>query len=128
MLVGAAAGGGLSSMLKMLFEIEQMIEFHKYLNMEMPLIFKEFIESLSIFKFLDITTVFPFDIDELLQSLSTTEFNTKGPMKSIYYEYGANFYKNIIPVVVSFGTVLLINFVLLFVLRLIPCKLFWKFS
>lgn len=72
MLVGAAAGGGLSSMLKMLFEIEQMIEFHKYLNIEMPLIFKEFIESLSIFKFLDIMMVFPFDIDTILQGLSTT--------------------------------------------------------
>ena len=85
MLVGAAAGGGLSSMLKMLFEIEQMINFHKYLNMEMPLIFKEFIESLSIFKFLDITTVFPFDIDAILQDFSTSEFNTKGPVKAVYY-------------------------------------------
>ena len=105
-----------------------MIEFHKYLNIEMPLIFKEFIESLSIFKFLDITTMFPFDIDEVMQNMSTSEFNTKGPIKAVYYEYGVNFYKNIIPVVISFALVLLINFILFFVFRLIPCKLFWKFS
>ena len=66
----------------------------------MPLIFKEFIESLSIFRFLDITTVFSFDLDEMLQSLSTNEFNTKGPIKAVYYQYGINFYKNIIPVIV----------------------------
>jgi hypothetical protein len=85
MLVGAAAAGGFSNILKMLFEIEQMIEFHKYLHMEMPLIFKEFIESLSMFKFLDIMLVLPFDINDILQDLSTSEFDTKGPLKAIYY-------------------------------------------
>jgi hypothetical protein len=48
-----------------------MIEFHKYLDVEIPLVFKEFIESLSIFKFLDVTTVFPFDLNEELIELST---------------------------------------------------------
>ncbi len=112
----------------MLFEIEQMIEYHKYLNIELPLVFKEFIESLSIFSFLDVTTVLPFDIDEALQQLSTEEFDTKGPIKSVYYVYGSNFYKNIIPVVVSFGIVIVVNFLLFLILRIIPCNITWKFS
>jgi len=33
MFVGASMGGGLSSLVKMLFELEQMIEFHKYIDL-----------------------------------------------------------------------------------------------
>lgn len=62
LVVGATSGGGLSNVLKMLFELEQLIEFHKYMRLELPLIFKEFIESLSIFKFLDVMALFPFNV------------------------------------------------------------------
>lgn len=94
----------------------------------MPLIFKEFIESLSIFKFLDVTALFPFNVNAYLETLSTSYFDTKGPIKNIYYDQGANFYKNIIPVLLSFGIVIGLNFSLFFIFRVIPFKFSWNLS
>ena len=59
MIVGASMSGGMSSMLKMLFEIEQIIEFHKYLNLSLPIIFDSFLDTLINFKVLDLTTLAP---------------------------------------------------------------------
>ena len=58
-LIGAASATGQTSMIKMLFELEQIITFHKYLNMEIPVVFKEFLEALSSFQFMDLTFFLP---------------------------------------------------------------------
>lgn len=71
LLVGATATAGQTSLIKMLFEVEQIIEFHKYLNLDIPVVFKEFIEALSSFKFMDFTTVLPFDLSKELRTLSS---------------------------------------------------------
>jgi hypothetical protein len=39
-----------------------MIEFHKYINLELPVVFKQFIEALNVFKFLDVTAIF-YNVD-----------------------------------------------------------------
>ena len=62
---------GQSSLVRIIFEMEQMIEFHKYLNLEIPVYFKEFLEELSVFKFLDLTVIIPYDIIKPIQDIST---------------------------------------------------------
>lgn len=43
---------------------------HKYLNVELPVVFKEFVEALSNFRFMDVTTVISYDINEDIRKLS----------------------------------------------------------
>ena len=39
-LIAVSAATGQSNLLKVLFELEQIIEFHKYLNLNIPVVFK----------------------------------------------------------------------------------------
>ena len=39
-VISASAAAGQSSFLKVLFELEQLIEIHKYLNLDIPVVFK----------------------------------------------------------------------------------------
>ena len=94
----------------------------------MPLVFKEFIENISMFKFLDITSLFPFDINDYFRQFSPSEGDIKGPPKAIYYEYGTSFYKNMVPILISVAIIIFANLFVFFSIRFIPIKLFWRFS
>ena len=43
LVVTGAYGAGLTTMVKMLFEMEQMIDFHKYINLTMPVIYNQLV-------------------------------------------------------------------------------------
>lgn len=47
--------------------------------------------------------------------------DNKGPFKIVYYENGANFFKNIIPAMFTFSIILILNFVLFLIFRSFPC-------
>lgn len=110
-------------MIKMLFELEQVIEVHKYVNMELPVVFKEFIEALSMFRFMDITTVLQYDVNSRLRELSGADLDSKGNYKIVYYENGANFYKNIVAVLFSTLIVMVVNLLIWGLFRILPCSL-----
>lgn len=123
LLIAASTSSGQAALIKMLFELEQVIEVHKYLNLELPVVFKEFIEALSSFRFMDITTVLQYDINSQMKQLSGAYLDCKGHSKIVYYESGVNFYKNIVPVLFSFGVVVAINLLLWALLKLLPCSI-----
>ena len=123
LLIGMASASGQTSLIKMLFELEQLIEFHIYLNLEIPVVFKEFIEALSSFKFLDLTTFIPGNAFDSISGLSSDELDAKGPVKAIFYDNGANYYKNMAPVVISFCAILLINLLIMKLFRCMPCRI-----
>ena len=47
--------------------------------------------------------------------------DNKGPYKVVYYENGANFYKNIIAAIFTFVVMLFLNFLLFLIFRFCPC-------
>ena len=47
--------------------------------------------------------------------------DNKGPYKVVYYENGANFYKNIIAAIFTFAVMLFLNFLIFLMLRYCPC-------
>jgi hypothetical protein len=119
-VVAASTSSGQASLLKMLFELEQTIEVHKYLNLKLPVIFKDFVVSINNFRFMDVTTIIPGDIAGFFKNMSTSELDCKGHYKVVLFENGANFYKNIVPMIVSFFSIGLLNTVIVLLLYLIP--------
>ena len=59
LVVAGSFGGGLTGLLKILFEMEQMIDFHKYVNLTLPVVFNQLVESMSSFRFMDLTVLLP---------------------------------------------------------------------
>lgn len=55
------------------------------MNLDIPVVFKEFIEALSSFKFLDVMTLIPFNVTSNLQSASADNVDNEGSAKLIYY-------------------------------------------
>ena len=70
---------------------------------------------------MDFTTILPFDLSGELRTLSSDEMDNKGPYKIVYYEHGANFYKNIIPAMFTFSIILIFNFILFLIFKAFPC-------
>lgn len=52
--------------------------------------------------------------------------DNKGPSKAIYYEFGCNFYKNVIASVFTVFIILLLNVAVYFLLSWMPCELLKK--
>lgn len=94
----------------------------------MPVIFKAFLEVLSSFKFLDITKLISYDINAKVEALSQNDIDSKGSPKIVYYQKGSNFYKNMVPVIISIFIILLINVLLFAIFRLIPLSFTRKFA
>ena len=86
MVVAGSYGAGLTTFVKMLFEMEQMIDFHKYINLTMPVIFNQLVEGLSSFKFLDLTLLFPDEAVNKLKNFPPNDLDQMGPPKLMYYE------------------------------------------
>ena len=78
-------------------------------------------EALASFKFLDLGLALPVDITAEMKKLSSDEMDNKGPHKVVYYENGANFYKNIIAAIFTFAVMLFLNFLIFLALRFCPC-------
>lgn len=83
---------------------------------------------MSSFRFLDVTTAIEFDVNEYLRQLSPDFLDVKGSPKIIYYESGTNFYKNMIAVILSTTTILLINVIVFLLLRVVPFDFTFKLS
>lgn len=49
------------------------------------MVFKEFVEELSMFKFLDFASVLPFDLNAEMRNLAANGMDNKGPTKAVYY-------------------------------------------
>lgn len=80
-------------------------------------------EALATFRFMDILSIIPFDINSYMQNLASNRIDLKGSGKIVYYESGVNFYKNTIPIILSFLSIIVINFFIFFLLRIMPCSL-----
>jgi hypothetical protein len=65
--------------------LEQIIDVHKYLELEIPVIFKEFVESLVYFRFMDVTAVLKFNVDQAIAGICGNGLDNKGSPKIIYY-------------------------------------------
>lgn len=83
-MIGSSMSGGASSFVRILFELEQMIEYHKYLNLTTPVVFSQFLLSLSSFHFLDVTALLPSAIFNEIQALSPNDLDNRGPKRVIY--------------------------------------------
>lgn len=70
MIVAGSYGSGFTSLVKILFELEQLIDAHKYLNLNLPVIFNQLVESLSNFKFMDLTNLLPQDVVSSIRNLA----------------------------------------------------------
>lgn len=127
-MIGAASATGQTSLIRVLFELEQIIGYHKFLNLEMPVVFKEFIEALSSFQFLDLTNFIPQSIMHNIKSISGSEMDAKGPIKAVYYQGTINFYKNIISVLLSLFIMIAINLLVFLIARSLPFQAAQRFS
>jgi hypothetical protein len=81
------------------------------------------VENLQYFKFMDLTYLIPYSIRSQITGFPPTDLSQFGSPKLIYYEQGVNYAGNIITAFISLAFVLLTNFVVYLLLRLIPFKL-----
>lgn len=88
--------------------------------MEVPVVFKEFVEALGSFRFMDVTAVVGVDVGGWARGLSGGEMDIRGVAKGVYYESGANFYKNMVTIWISTLVMLGINCLMYGLFRLIP--------
>lgn len=80
------------------------------------------------FRFLDFTTVMKFDVQSAIAQFCPNDLDNKGPPKVVYYENGANFYKNMTQVLISVFLILIINFLIYLIARLLPFEITKKLS
>jgi hypothetical protein len=80
------------------------------------------------FKFLDFSNIAPLSIQLAIKNISVNNVDIYGGPKMLYYDNGANFYKNIIWTLISLMSVLFINLALYFIFSIIPCKLINKLA
>ena len=71
---------------------------------------------------MDITAIIP-SLGEFMKSLGVDDMACKGHYKVVYYESGANFYKNIVAIIISFFAIALLNVVVVLILFIIPCQI-----
>lgn len=57
-----------------------------------------------------------------LSDRSSDELDGRGPVKAVYYDNGANYYKNIVGVLISLVVVLALNIFLCFLMLISPCN------
>jgi hypothetical protein len=108
--------------------LEQIIDVHKYLQLQIPTVFKEFVESLMYFRFMDFTAVLNFSVSDVIAQLCSNDLDNHGPIKVVYYESGANFYKNMVQVMISVLLILIANAIIYGLVRVIPCRVTYKLS
>jgi hypothetical protein len=123
-----AYSGGFSSMVTILFEIEQLIDAHRYVKLDLPVVFNQLLINMIYFRFLSILNLLPYSDSQLIQNSVPNDLDCIGPPKLLYYENGLNFYKNTITAFISVGALLSINFTLYLLLRLIPFKITKKLA
>ena len=92
------------------------------------MVFKEFIEALGNFKFMDFTFILPNSLIEDIKNLSENDMDVKGPTKAIFYDSGANYFKNMVPIITSFLSIIAINFCLYWILKFLPFRLTKRLS
>lgn len=71
---------------------------------------------------MDFTTILQVDVNEKVRQLSGSSLDCKGEFKIVYYENGANFYKNMVSVIVSTLIILSTNFIIFLFLKALPFK------
>lgn len=122
MIISGTYSGGYSGLVKLLFELEQLIDAHKYLNLTIPVVFNQLLDSLLYFRFMDITSLLPQEFSTAITGLAPNDLDNLGPAKLMYYENGLNFYKNIIAAIFSCTAMLLLNFFIYTTCRLLPFR------
>jgi hypothetical protein len=128
LVVAGSYASGYTSLLKMLFELEQLVDFHKYLNLTLPVIFNQLVEDLASFKFMDLSILFPDQAVSQIREFPPDDLDQMGPAKLIYYEQGVNFVKNIITSLISCGLMLSTNYCIYRVARHLPFRATHKLS
>lgn len=114
---------GYTSLFKILFELEQLIDAHKYLNLTLPIVFNQLVQQLQNFKFLDLTYLMPHQIRNKFTSFVPTDLDQFGSPQLIYYEQGVNYFKNMITCFVSLAFMLVFNYIIYAFIKLIPWRL-----
>lgn len=128
LIIAASSSSSQTSLIKMLFQLQQIIDVHRYLHLEIPVVFKEFVESLMYFRFLDFTAVLSFNVISAIAQLCPNDLDNKGDPKIVFYENGSNFFKNMIQVIIPLVVVLIINLLIFLITKTIPCQITKQFS
>ncbi len=121
-IIGMAFAGGASSLVTILFELEQLIDAHRYLKLTLPVVFNELLYNMLYFRFLSILNLLPYSYTQTIQDIVPRDLDNLGPPKLRYYESGLNLYKNSITGFISVVGLLFINLVIYYILKLIPLK------
>lgn len=77
---------------------------------------------------MDLTNLLPENIVSSIRGFPPNDLDQLGPPKMIYYDQGINFVKNIITGIISCIALLLFNFCIYWLLKLIPLKVTRKLS
>jgi hypothetical protein len=87
---------------KALFEIEQLIEYHKYINLTLPTNFLQLLSDMTNFEYVNIFGITNIDLYGVIANLTTTDFDYEGDLRAIYYGRGINFIKNMVELAAFF--------------------------
>jgi hypothetical protein len=68
--IGMAFSGGYSSLVTILFELEQLIDAHRYLKLTLPVIFNELLKNMLYFRFLSILNLLPYSYSQTIQNFA----------------------------------------------------------
>lgn len=112
---------------KVLFEIEQLIEYHKYLNLTLPANFLQLLVDMTNFEYVNVFGVTNIDVYGVVATIFTDDFDNLGDVKAIQYARGINFLKNMTECLGSFASILLSNLLLWGLVALVPCGIFQSY-
>jgi hypothetical protein len=66
--IGMAFSGGYSSLVTILFEVEQLIDAHRYVNLNLPVVFNQFLLNMVYFRFLSILNLLPLSYSQTIKN------------------------------------------------------------
>lgn len=83
--IGMAFTGGYTSLVTILFELEQLIDVHRYLSLKIPIIFNQLLASMAYFRFLSILNLLPYEYSQKIQDVVPQDLDNFGPPRIRYY-------------------------------------------
>lgn len=112
---------------KVLFEMEQLIEYHKYVNQSLPVNFLRLLLDMTNFQYVNVFGVTNIDLYGVVANITTPDFDMLGDLRMVYYARGINFFKNIVECIGSFLALMLLNLICFGIIAVIPVKLFQSY-
>lgn len=69
--------------MQVLFELEQLIEYHKYLNLTIPMNFMKLLIDMSGFEYVNIFEITNIDVYGVVGSVFGNDFDNEGDLRVI---------------------------------------------